>query len=177
MKINFKVSQGTMSVLFGCHSIIHSFVVIAAWIKLYKKPPNYWQFICILIHDIGHWGKNYLDDYELKKQHGVLGARLAGFLFGKKGYDFCAGHNQYKGHDKSLLYEPDKYSWVIAPIWWMVSNTYFEPKLQRKGTTRLESAVMFKNAMTDNMKTGYAELGHEIYLRQWGHYNKINSDK
>ncbi len=163
------MKQGTVSVLFGCHSPIHSLIVWIAWVKLYKRYPNWWQTICIFLHDIGHWGKDYLDDYEQKKRHGILGARIANFLFGQKGFDLVSGHNPYNGAPKSLLHDPDKYSWVIAPTLWMVTNTWFEPKLQRKGSSRFESALMFKNAMRENMDSGFKELGHEIYLRQWGH--------
>jgi hypothetical protein len=167
------MKQGTISVLFGCHSPIHSIVVYAAWCKLYHRPPNYWQTVCILIHDIGHWGKNYLDDYELKKQHGILGSKIALTLFGQKGYALIAGHNPAEsGEPKSLLYEPDKYSWVIAPIWWMVTNTWFEPKLQRNSNTRLESARMFKQAMKENMATGFKTPAHQIYLQQWQNHAK-----
>jgi hypothetical protein len=168
------VKQGTISVMFGCHSPIHSLVVIIAWYKLYHRLPNWWQIICIFLHDIGHWGKDYLDNYEQKKQHAQLGAKIAKHLFGQKGYDLIIGHNPYEGTPKSKLFEPDKYSWVIAPTWWLISNTYFEPKLQRKGNTRRESAIMFKTAMKENMDTGFKELGHEIYLKQWGHYQKIS---
>ncbi len=161
--------QGTISVLFGCHSFIHTLVVIAAWWRHYRRPPSWWQVVCILIHDIGHWGKDYLDDYEAKKRHAELGARVARWLFGEKGYLLVAGHNAYEGQPQSALYFPDKYSWVIAPTWWMMSNTWFEPKLIRKGSTRRESAVMFKDAMRENMADGFSEWGHDIYLRQWGH--------
>ena len=169
------MKQGTWSVLFGCHSIIHSIVVIVAWRKLYGSLPNWWQVWCILLHDIGHWGKDYLDDYELKKRHGELGAKIAGKLFGKKGFDLINGHNVYQQENRSLLFNPDKYSWVIAPLWWMISNTYVEPKLIRRDSTRKESAVMFKEAMTENMKNNFNERGHDIYLRQWGHTELNNS--
>jgi hypothetical protein len=164
------LKQGTVSVIAGCHSPVHSMIVIIAWHKLYGYWPLWWQVICIFIHDIGHWGKQYLDDYEQKKRHGELGSKIAGWLFGEKGYELVAGHNPYKGIKKSELHDPDKYSWVIAPIWWMTTNAIFEPKLKRKGCTRRESAVMFKEAMRKNMDTGFRELGHEIYMKQWGHY-------
>ncbi len=164
-----RIRQGTWSVLLGCHSFTHSLVVLVAWIKLYHSFPSWWQVICILIHDIGHWGKDYLDNYEEKKQHHELGAKVAKGLFGQKGYDLVSGHNAYKDQPRSLMYEPDKYSWVIAPIWWIMSNQIFEPKLIRKGCGRKESAVMFRDAMRENMKTGFQKKGHEIYLEQWGH--------
>lgn len=162
--------QGTWSVLFGCHSAAHSIIVIVAWKKIYERWPNWWQFVCILLHDIGHWGKDYLDNYGEKKRHADLGAKVAGALFGDKGYELVAGHNAYKGENRSQLYIPDKYSWVIAPVWWLMSNQIFEPKLIRNGCGRRESAVMFKEAMAENMKSDFQEHGHDIYLRQWGHY-------
>ena len=166
--------QGTISVLFGCHSPVHSLMVLIAWIKLYKRPPNWWQIICIFIHDIGHWGKDYLDDYEEKKHHADLGAKIAKTLFGQKGYDLIAGHNVYDGDIRSELHDPDKYSWVIAPVWWLLTNHIFEPKLIRKGSSRLESCKIWKEAMRKNMETGFKKLGHEIYMEQWGHYDKTN---
>ncbi len=166
------MKQGTVSVLIGCHSLIHSVVVLIAWRKLYGKWPAPWQTACVFLHDIGHWGKDYLNDYEQKKKHGELGAKVAMRLFGQRGYDLVAGHNPYNGSAKSQLHDPDKFSWVIAPTWWMFTNTIFEPKLHRKGSTRWESAVMFKKAMKENMDTGFKELGHEIYLKQWGHTQK-----
>ena len=165
------MKQGTSSVLFGCHSIIHSLLVLIAWKKLYKRYPARWQIICILIHDIGHWGKNYLNNYEEKKEHWVLGAKLADRLFGAKGFYLVMGHCSYNGQARSELYEPDKYSWQIAPIWWMISSCIFEPKLQRKGCTKYQSALMFKKAMKENMESGYKKQGHDIYLEQWGHYS------
>lgn len=169
-----KLSQGTISVLLGCHSQMHSLLVLIAWIKLYHSFPSWWQVICILIHDIGHWGKDYLDDYEQKKRHGELGAKIARWLFGQKGYDLVIGHNPYEGVTKSALHDPDKYSWIIAPIWWLLSNQIFEPKLIRKGSSRRESAKIWKDAIRKNMETGFRKPGHEIYLEQWGHSKPEN---
>ena len=162
-----KIRQGTWSVLFGCHSTIHSVVVLVAWHRWYGRWPTWWQVGCILLHDIGHWSKDYLNDYEAKKRHADLGAQVAGKLFGEKGYDLVMGHNLYKGQGQSALFFPDKYSWVIAPVWWMITNTWFEPKLVRPGNTRKESALMFKSAMRANMVGGFREQGHDIYLKQW----------
>jgi len=165
------MKQGTLSVLYGCHSSVHSLVVLVAWCKLYHHFPSLWQLVCIFIHDIGHWGKQYLDDYEEKKRHGELGAKVARFLFGQKGFDLVNGHNLYNGAPKSLLHDPDKYSWVIAPLWWMSFVICVEPKLLRKGCTRRESAVMFQEAMRENWKNGFQKLGHEIYLEQRKQYD------
>ena len=79
------MKQGTLSVLFGCHSFVHCTIVLMEWIKLYHRMPKLWQIACIYLHDIGHWGKDYLDDYELKKHHHELGAKVCRYLFGQKG--------------------------------------------------------------------------------------------
>lgn len=63
------MKQGTVSVIAGAHSPIHSLVVLVAWCKLYRRPPAFWEFVCILIHDWGHWGTQYLDNYDEKKAH------------------------------------------------------------------------------------------------------------
>jgi len=167
------MKQGTISVMFGCHSFIHSIMVLISWRKLYGEFPKPWQIICIFLHDIGHWGKNYLDNYEEKKHHALLGAEVSKRLFGQKGYDLVVGHNPYNGDPRSDLFNPDKYSWIIAPLWWMITNTWFEPKLQRRGSSRRESAVMFKDAMRVNWENGLKEQGHDIYLRQWGHSQEV----
>lgn len=161
------MKQGTMSVLLGCHSVMHSCVVILAWKHLYGSFPSGWETICILLHDIGHWGKDYLDNVEDKRQHAILGAKVAGRLFGQKGYELIVGHNPYISNYRSRLFEPDKHSWLIAPKWWMWMNTVFEPKLIRPGYSRLESVNMFKEAMLENSQQGYKKQGHDIYLEQW----------
>jgi len=161
------MTQGTMSVLFGCHSPVHSLIVVAAWRRLYGEFPKPWQFVCILLHDVGHWGTQYLDNYAAKRSHWRAGARAARCLFGLKGYDLIRGHCSYDGQDRSRLYAPDKYSWIMAPAWWMWTNTIFEPKLIRPNRTRMQSVKDFKTAMLKNWNGGLAEQGHDIYLRQW----------
>jgi hypothetical protein len=161
------IKQGTVSILFGCHSPIHSFLVLLSWIKLYKQFPKPWEIICIFLHDVGHYGKDYLDDYEQKKKHHELGAKICGKLFGEKGFKLVTGHNSYERQERSKLFDPDKYSWIIAPIPWLLFNQIFEPKLIRKNTTRIESCRMFKNAMLENWKKGMPKQGHQIYLEQW----------
>jgi len=164
--MNNMITQGTISVLLGCHSLMHSVLVTVAWCRLYRRPPLLWQFVCIILHDIGHWGKQYLDDYEAKKEHAVLGAKIANRLFGRKGYDLIAGHNCYNGQPRSDLYMPDKLSWTIAPLWWLILTNIFEPKLVRSGLSLRQSAVVWKEAMRENCRTGANIQGHDIYMAQ-----------
>src|SRR3990167_6280834 len=116
--MKMRIKQGTASWFFGCHSLIHSILVLISWIKLYGKFPEFWEICCIFFHDIGHINLDYLDNFEEKKVHWKLGADIAMALFGWKGYDLVAGHCHYSGAEESKLYKPDKYSWHIAPVWW-----------------------------------------------------------
>ena len=160
------ISQGTMSVLFGCHSFfIHSIIVIVAWKRIYGKRPAFWQIVCIFLHDVGHLGLNYLDDFEAKKKHWMLGASIAYSLFGQKGFDFLAGHCSHSGHPLSELYRADKYSWHIAPYWWLYTNTFAEPKL-RMGYTRREAILKFKEQVRQSVESGEFRSTHEMFLER-----------
>ena len=87
------MAEGTKSVLFGAHSVIHSIVVMLAWKKLYGVWPSWKTCICILIHDIGYWGKNYITDKN-NDGHAELGAKIAGKLFGPPYFYLVLGHSR-----------------------------------------------------------------------------------
>ena len=162
------MTQGTISVLVGCHSPVHSLLVLLAWRKLYKRWPRWWQVICIFLHDIGHIGKQYLDNWDEKKEHWKLGAKIAGCFFGDKGYDFTAGHCS-SSPVLSDLRRADKYSWLIAPYWWLWSNTVFEPKLMRRNKTRkaaVETWIRDVQAWWDKQDIEHSL--HEYYINGCG---------
>lgn len=161
------ISQGTVSVLVGCHSPIHSILVLMAWYKLYRKWPKPWQIVCIFLHDIGHWGKNYLDDYEQKKNHWKQGAHIAGRLFGWDGYYLVASHdvNSVDLDKDSPLYRSDKYSWVMAPYWWQWSNCVFEPNL-RMGHTIKAAIKLFQNQVKKSINTEKFAETHSFYINR-----------
>jgi hypothetical protein len=159
------MKQGTSSVLFGCHSVVHSVLVILSWRKVHKRWPSWWQVVCILIHDIGHWGRDYLNDVETKREHWIVGAVLAGRLFGMRGFLLVAGHDAYSGWPRSKLYKPDKYSWCLAPVWWLLSNELFEPKL-RMGMGRLDAVRDFKQRTRHNIESGEFRPTHDFYLER-----------
>lgn len=158
-----RLKQGTWSVLFGCHSAVHSLLVLIAWARLYRRSPNWWQIVCILIHDIGHWGKDYLDNEEEKRKHWRAGSMLALRLFGRKGLHFVAGHDRYSGFPESELLKPDKYSWHIAPVWWLLSNQIFEPKL-KMGYSRMGAVKRFKDSVRRSIESGKYRPTHDMYI-------------
>lgn len=162
------ISQGTISVVCGCHSLMHSLLVVKAWRQIYDEWPELWELVCILLHDVGHVGYNYLDDPEAKAQHWRLGADIARKLFGLGGYRLVAGHCKASGVPQSRLYLADKVSWSLAPTWWLVWQCLVEPKLQGK-TPILEHVRRFREwaavnaARTEPRETheGYLELRHQ----------------
>ena len=159
------MKEGTISVLFGCHSIIHSILVYISWIKLYKTIPSFKETVCILIHDIGHIGLDYLSDYEQKKKHWILGSNLAKQLFGDTEYQLVAGHDKNSGIKKSILYNADKYSWVIAPKVWLYSNWLVEKNI-RRSKNMFDDVNLFKNDVIKNYNNGFTKSTHEIFLEQ-----------
>ena len=156
--------QGTISVICGVHSPMHSILVLLAWRKLYGKWPKPWQIVCIFIHDIGHWGKDYLDDPEQKALHWRLGVRIAKKLFGSKGALLILGHTATGAHI-SALYRPDKYSWHIAPRWWLWWNCIVEPKIAM-GYRRWEAINRFKEQVRQSIESGEYRSTHEMYLER-----------
>lgn len=159
------MKQGTVSIIIGCHSIVHSIEVLKAWIILYHKFPSYWELGCIFLHDIGHYGKNYLDNLDEKKQHWELGARIVGKLFGRKGYLLCAGHCEYSGLPQSKLYKADKYSQYRQPYWWSWVYQTFEPKISMEYSKR-EAHRLYMIQVTKSIESGEYRGSHQMYLER-----------
>lgn len=150
------MTEGTKSVLFGCHSIIHSLYVLKAWRILHKEWPEWWQVICILFHDIGHLGKNYLKNLKEKEEHWFLGACICGILFGEKGFNFVASHTKNPFVPMNPKFKAaDRYSWVIANNTWLYTNKWVE-----KWTTEPKR---WKRICLENMNN-LLKTNHEIFL-------------
>ncbi len=157
--------QGTVSVLVGCHSLVHGYYTRKAWKALYGSSPAFWEGVCILVHDWGHWNTNYLDNLAEKEGHWRLGAKIAGRLFGQKGYALVAGHCTYSGYPQSKLYKADKLSWHLAPYWWIVLNNFTEPKIAM-GYGKREGARRFKEQVRRSIESGEYRGTHELYLER-----------
>ena len=160
------MKQGTVSVLIGCHSpATHGLFVLLSWRRLYGRWPAPWQAACIAIHDVGHWGTDYLTNLPEKRGHWRRGARWALRLFGRKGYRLVAGHCEYSGFRRSELYKPDKYSWYLAPTPWIYWNDIVEPEI-RHGLPRRESVRRFKAQVQESIESGAYRNTHEMYLER-----------
>jgi hypothetical protein len=149
----------------GCHSVIHSMAVVRAWHHLYGTWPKPWELGCIVIHDIGHLGKQYLDNLEDKKAHYVLGAKIARKLFGEKGEALVAGHCEYSGFPLSRLYRPDKYAMIYTTYWWSSWNCLMEPRLKGTSTMRHQYEWLMRQ-VHHNIDSGEYKSGHSMYLER-----------
>ncbi len=160
-----KLSEGTISVLFGCHQfLIHPLCVLVAWYKEYKSLPNFMELCCIFLHDIGHVGLQYLSDPEQKKLHWVGGAYWAFRFFGIDGFLLVAGHSAQSGFPRSKLYLPDKKSWLVAPDWWLDSNGHFE-----NFQSSYANAKKWKKLVAENLKEDFPNGLHQVYLDHKDH--------
>jgi hypothetical protein len=159
------MKQGTISILVGCHSPVHTLYVLKAWIGLYHKMPCFWELVCILLHDIGHYNTNYLDNLDEKKNHWRLGAEIGKKLFGMKAFEFMAGHCEYSGYSQSKLYKPDKIS-QIHPFWWSFIYQTFEPNLTKGFKTKRESWQAWQKQVKTSISSGEFRGSHEMYLER-----------
>lgn len=155
------MTSGTKSFLFGCHQfILHPLFVTIAWKKYYKKFPNWREFICILIHDIGVFGINYLNEGE-KDGHWIRGAQLSYKLFGWWGFYLVAGHTDEGVKEKSYrssMFIPDKISFLYAPMIWLKWCQWMEC------FNKLCTAEDWVEMVRKNMEDGFPRSSHEIYL-------------
>ncbi len=160
------MTEGTISYLIGCHQFfLHPLWVLIAWYKEYKEWPKFWELCCIFLHDVGHIGRQYLSNPEQKKNHWVLGARIALQLFGPKGFMLIAGHVSNSGFRKSRLFIPDKRSWVEVPLWWLKANYMVEDF-----GTDAAWPERWQKIVKENMKKGYPKDSHELYLENKGEH-------
>lgn len=98
-------------------------MVLVAWIRLYRKLPGFWEFICILIHDWGYWGKDNLDGEE-GEDHPRFAAELIHAITGNHYYwELCMFHSRFQAQkyrgDPSKLCLADKWGVAMLPtcVW------------------------------------------------------------
>lgn len=166
------VSQGTRSWLFGCHSPTHSILTTIAWRRLYGTWPEPWELACIFLHDIGHVGTNFWDNVEEKNEHWQLGAEIAGYFFGNKGYKLCAGHDPHSGIEQSLLHRADKYSRLLEPTWLLVLERITDPELRRTQDGWISGIKETRKLVQESLDRGEFTPTHDIFLEMERKYSK-----
>lgn len=171
---------GTKSILFGVHCfLIHPWFVFWAWCKLYGFPFNPLLWLSFFLHDLGYIGKPNMDGKE-GELHPYLGARILGFLGGKKWYDFCLYHSRFLAkknkHCYSKLCVADKLAIYLTPAWLylpMVKLTgeikeYMNAAKSRANAGENKYATM--NVYSDDEYKWY--IGIQDYCKRWAHTHK-----
>jgi len=163
------MTEGTKSYLIGCHQfLLHPLWVVLAWRLEYKSWPKWWELICIILHDIGICGRQYLSDDKAKIGHWESGAKLSSFIVGKfskfmwpsvGAYLLCAGHcPKESSFIESKLFRADKRSRVLMPTWMMWPEYWFEIK-KTGGLTPIE----WKKLLRKNLNTMKPFNTHELF--------------
>lgn len=143
------MTVGTKSVLFGVHAIwFHPFSVGFAWRKLYGSWPNWAEWVCILAHDIGYFGKKDMDG-PIGRTHPVIGARLAASIVGffkpqLREWAYVSTISHSREYARLFNYTPsrlcwaDKYCCFYDPTWFYLlrghlSGEIYEFRANAKG--------------------------------------------
>lgn len=120
------MTVGTKSLLVGVHQVlIHPWFVARAWRRLYGWPwdPRIW--IAFFVHDLGYLGSPNMDGDE-GERHPMLGARIMGWMFGPRWFDFALYHSRFfvrrvnaegGAVRPSRLCYADKLAIVVTPKW------------------------------------------------------------
>ena len=118
-----EMKVGTKSVLFGIHQfVLHPFFVTIAWVKVYGSLPTLREFVCIVCHDIGYYGKPNMDGPE-GITHPELSATIIRKILGEcpDEVDMVLFHSRsyarFHGREVSALCLPDKLSILLYPYW------------------------------------------------------------
>lgn len=162
---------GTKSVLFGAHCfLIHPFFVMAAWFKLYGFPWHPAIWLSFFFHDLGYWGKPNMDGEE-GETHVELGAKVLGYLFGRKWADFSRYHSRFyakkDGVNYSKLCVADKLAITLEPYWLYLPRVNWtgEIKEYMSQAKNGDGKYVTMKISTANQKKWFSDVCD--YLRKW----------
>ena len=170
MEVVLTMTEGTKSYLIGCHQFfLHPLWVLMAWRLEYKSWPAWWELICILFHDIGICGRQYLSDDKAKDGHWYLGAHYASdllWMFNRRSslhiaaYKMCGGHSPLESNfPKSKLFRADKRARIVMPTWMMWPEYWIEIK-KAGGVNPPE----WRKVLKKKLASGEIFNGHELYI-------------
>ena len=175
------MKEGTKSYLIGCHQFFfHGLWVLFAWRLEYKKWPQWWEIICIFLHDVGICGRQYLSDDKAKIGHWMLGAWWSYLIVWKLSKNpylghlaawTCAGHCPKESSlphlpvMESKLSRADKRSWLVAPMWWLKLNYYTEWHGKGLGVNLYHATAGWQKLVAENLRRVKPLESHELYIR------------
>ena len=176
-----KLNVGTKSVLYGAHCFaIHPFFVMIAWFKLYGFPFHPAIWLSFFFHDLGYWGKPNMDGDE-GETHVELGAKVLGFLFGKKWADFSRYHSRFyakkDGVSYSKLCVADKLAITLEPYWLYLPRVNWTGEIKEYMAQAKNGDGKYKTMeiTTESQKKWFSDVC--IYLRKWvAEHKEIKED-
>lgn len=169
---------GTKSVIFGAHCFfLHPWFVAYSWAKLYGFPfdPRLW--VAFFVHDLGYLGKPNMDGAE-GELHPYFGAKIMGFLFGKKWFEFTLYHSRFLAKKNNAQYSKlcvaDKLAIAMTPAW------LYLPMVKATGEIREYMKDAERNSNGELKVTGSEKLwyaGVQDYVRKWvAEHKEIKED-
>lgn len=176
------MNVGTRSVLVGVHAFWwHPLVVFAAFCRVHKCLPSWWQTVAIVTHDISYWGCADMDGPEgINHPRGgaAIAARICGLFSPERAFDayfFSLYHSsnfaRLHGATPSDLYLPDKVSILMEPKWWYLFRArlsgelteYVERESEKLGLSSLTPNVwydMYKKLVQDKLRQHEKNSAH-----------------
>lgn len=159
---------GTKSVLFGAHCfLLHPFFVAAAWNKLYGFPFDVRLWVAFFVHDLGYINSPNMDGDE-GERHPYFGAKIMGFLFGKKWHDFTLYHSRFLAKKNNAQYSKlcvaDKLAIATTPAW------LYLPMVKLTGEVKEYMKDAERNSNGELKVQGSEKLwkkGVDEYIRKW----------
>lgn len=134
------MNVGTKSILFGVHQFVwHPMTVAAAFIRVHRRLPKWWEAIGILCHDLGYWGSPEMDG-DIGVNHprpgAAIAAKICGLFSNERAWDvyfFCLYHSSHfariHGAQTSALYLPDKVCILFDPGWFYLLRSRLSGEL------------------------------------------------
>jgi len=171
------MTVGTKSLLAGGHCLlVHPLMVFCAWKRLFGVPWDPRIFIACVLHDIGYIGCDQIDSAS-GEGHVVLGARIMGWLFGRRWAQECYCHSRYwsrrMGLPVSRLCLADKLAFAMTPAWLYIPMTrwtgelaeYMERSRERQAGDR--SFTSEELALIQSAKPSEWLRGLQSYTLRW----------
>lgn len=168
------MKTGTKSVLFGAHCfLIHPIFVMIAWIKLYGFPYHPAIWLSFFLHDIGYIGKSNMDDEE-GERHVELGAKILGFLFGKKWYYFSKYHSRFHSKKDGVIYSKlcvaDKLAICLEPYYIYLPRVNWSGEIIEYMNHAKNGKYQTMKLSTENQKKWFSDVCK--YLKEWSYEHK-----
>lgn len=122
------MNVGTKSIMFGVHQFVwHPVTVFAAFCRVHRRLPSWWETVGIVCHDLGYWGCEDMDGpsgADHPRAGAAIAAKICGLFSAERSFDvyfFCLYHSsnfaRARGAWPSALYLPDKVSILFDPAW------------------------------------------------------------